>query len=570
MIKKALKQTIRILILLLCIAAVVGVLWLVTKGNTAGDSVAGVQYQHFDTDAFNNKCGELTKAFEANDKDEVIRLYDELYSDCEELETMYCAAYILYTMDMDNEYYSDEQNYSYNALEKCGDKLCAICHDIALSPMAADFSKHVGDTAFKEFKEYQPYTPKELEMIAKEQELTDSYYDLYTDPDVTCEYKGKKWDQDMIDGPEGDDLYDSDPTGYYMVSEEIEKKFNGKAVPIYKELIDLRNEFAVGRGYKNYAAYADEREYYRDYSEEEIKLLHEDVKKVSNECVPLLISFYQSDYDSLPPMSNDELLSTLSKYSEKTSAMAGEAAATLKDEELYSIGDGKSRQPGGYTIYLPKKERPFIFITNTNYSTLPTLTHEFGHFTEYLNDESGNILTDKDCIDLAEIASNGYEGLMMHYYDEVFPKQAESAEKEIIGELMENIIYGALVDEFQRTIYEDPDMTLKEMNQLYAKLNVEYGIPAGDEDGSWAYITHLFEQPMYYVSYAVSGLAAVQIWSRSVTDFDGAVKTWEKFIDEGIYNRTYLDVVGKCGLMKFNEPGAVEAICRPALDAFKN
>ena len=79
----------------------------------------------------------------------------------------------------------------------------------------------------------------------------------------------------------------------------------------------------------------------------------------------------------------------------------------------------------------------------------------------------------------------------------------------------------------------------------------------------------MFEVPMYNISYAVSGLAAMQIWSRSETDFDGAVSIWEKFLDEGIYNRSYLEVVERCGLEKFTEPGAVEAICKPALDAFR-
>ena len=157
----------------------------------------------------------------------------------------------------------------------------------------------------------------------------------------------------------------------------------------------------------------------------------------------------------------------------------------------------------------------------------------------------------------------------MHYYDEIFPKQADTAKKEIIDELMENIIYGCIQDEFQREVYRNPDMTLDEMNRLSARIYKEYGMNYGLQDYSWVFVTHIFEVPMYNISYAVSGLAAMQIWSMSETDFDSAVKTWEKFLDEGVYNKTYLDVVGRCGLVKFTEPGAVEEICGPALDAFR-
>ena len=77
MIKKALKQTLKILLILLVAAAVVCGLWYFKK-----DTVAGVKYYHFDTAAFDDKCAELSDASKANDADEMIRLYDELYSDC--------------------------------------------------------------------------------------------------------------------------------------------------------------------------------------------------------------------------------------------------------------------------------------------------------------------------------------------------------------------------------------------------------------------------------------------------------------------------------------------------------
>ena len=590
MIKKTISQTIKILLILLAAAVVVSGLWFITNGNGAGgaaangaadestasedipegDSVAGFTYYHYDTAAFDEMCAKLADASEANDSDTVLSTYDELYSEFEELETLYSAAYILYSMDMDDEYYTEEQNYAYNTLVKCEDKLSTICHDIALSPNAEAFREHVGDQAFSEFEEYKPYTDREKEIIEAEQKLVDDYYDLYTDPEITYEYNGTVWDLDMIDGEEGDELYYSNSTDYYTVEEEIEKKFNEKAGPIFKEMIDLRNEFARGRGFDDYVAYADKLEYSRDYTDAEIAQLYVDVKKISKEFIPMLYAFYQNSDEELPAMSNKELLDTLCKYSEQTGRTAGDAASKLKNEGLYSIDDGKSRQPGGYTSYLQKIEKPFIFITkDADENILPTLTHEFGHFTEDIVDERNNGLTDSDSIDLAEIASNGYECLFSHYYDEIFPGQANYARKDIIEELMENIIFGCIGDEFQREVYRNPDLTVEDMNRLYARIYRDYGLSAGDQEYSWEYVSHFFEMPMYYISYAVSGLAAVQIWEKSNTDFEGAVATWEKFLKEGVYNKTYLDVVGRCGLLKFTEPGAVDAICEPAVDAFR-
>ena len=562
MIKKTLSQTLKILLILFVAAAVVCGLWFVTK-----DRVAGVKYHHIETASFEDKCDQLAKA---SDADTMISLYDELYAECEEMETQYAVAYVLYSNDMDNEYYSDEQQYAYNTLEKCEDKLLGICHDITESPNAEAFRKHVGDEAFEKFKEYQKYTDRELKIIEEEQKLVDEYYDLYTDPDLTFEYRGKVWDLDMLEGSEGDDLYYDSPEDYYIVAEEIEKLFTEKAGPIYIKLVKLRNEFAKLRGYEDYVAYADEVEYTRDYTDEEAEQLHKDVQEVTKKYIPLYSAYYRSNSGELPYMTNDQLINTLVKYSEKMGSTAGDSAARLKNENLYSIGSGSNRQPGGYTIYLKTAEKPFIFITNSSDGNIyPTLTHEFGHFTEDLVDEGSNSLTDSDCIDLAEIASNGFEGLMIHYYNEIFPKQAKYAELDVIGELMENVIYGSIEDEFQRAVYREEDLTVEGLNRLSAKIYREYGIEVGAQDYTWVFVTHFFEVPMYNISYTVSGLAALQIWSKSESDFEGAVATWEKFLDEGIYNKTYLDVVGKCGLIKFNEPGAVDAICKPALDAYR-
>ena len=160
---------------------------------------------------------------------------------------------------------------------------------------------------------------------------------------------------------------------------------------------------------------------------------------------------------------------------------------------------------------------------------------------------------------------------MTCFYDDIFKGQADSAKKITVGSLLENVIDGCIEDEFQRAVYKDPDMDLDDLNKLYADTYAQYNTWAADDPGyAWVFISHNFESPMYYISYTVSALAALQIWNQSNTNFGKAVKTWEKFIAHGTYNQTYLDIVGKCGLVKFTEKGAVKKICKPALDATSN
>ena len=469
---------------------------------------------------------------------------------------------------MTDDYYSKEQIYTHDKLQKCTDRLCEVCKKITEGPCANEFKKHVGKDAFEDFADYRVLSKREKELMKEEIKLVDEYYDVIEKAEeATYNYKETDWTFDMISGDEGNELAYSDYNGYVEIYDGLLHMANDNAGPIYLRLVEIRNELAQLAGYDNYAAFADEQEYCRDYSEEEIEQLHKDVKKIAKTYFENYYNSY-SDSGELPKMSIKKLLANLQKYSYEVDDMAADSADQMIDEKLISIGDGKERQDGAFTTYIYQANCPFISMTLDGQRDFIVLSHEFGHFVEYNNEVQNNILTDSDNIDLAEIASNGLAGLMTNFYDEIYKDMADTARRATINELLENVIDGCVEDEFQREIYENPGMTLDEINKLYSETYAQYNKWAeGDPGYSWVFITHNFEAPMYYISYSVSALAALQIWNQSNKDFDKAVKTWEKFIEEGTYNNTYLDIVGKCGLIKFTDEGAVNKICKPALKA---
>ena len=537
-------------------------------GADVSKGVAGVEYYHYDTADFYKGCDALEKLAADGDADKAIKKYDELYADIEELDTLYAVVYVMYSTDVTNDYYSKEQLYTAEEYEKCGDRLCEVCKSITEGPCAEAFRKHVGNDAFNEFADYEVLTKRQKEIIKEETGLVDEYYDIIDASEkTTYSYNDEDWTFDMITGAEGEELSVSDYEGYVDVYDGLLEKINAKAGPIYLKLVDLRTEFAKEAGYDNYAAYADIEEYNRDYTEAEVRQLHKDVKKIAK---TYFDNYYSSGEmnSSMPDMTEKKLLDNLVKYSELVDDMAGASAQQLTGEKLIAMGDEPGRQDGAFTTYIRKAGCPFISMSLGGDQDFITLSHEFGHFVEYNNERQKNILTDKDNIDLAEIASNGLQGLMTCFYDNIYKGQADIAKKRTIGSLLENVIDGCVEDEFQRAVYKDPGMDLEDLNKLYAKTYAQYNTLAADDPGyAWVFISHDFESPMYYISYTVSALAALQIWNQSSKNFDTAVKTWEKFIAHGTYNQTYLDIVGKCGLVKFTEKGAVKKICKPALDA---
>lgn len=550
----------RIISILIC---VVFVFAFFGCGDSLPDNIAGVKYYHYEPADFNKSCSKLEKLASTDREQEVLKLYDELYEDCLELNSLYSVAYVLHSIDQNDEYYTEEQQYAFDTMQDCLDKMGGACRKITEGPCADAFRDHVGKKVFDELAGYETMTAEEKTMLSRENKLVDRYYKECDK--ASFKHKGMEWTQDMLFGDEGDQLAEKDYTAYMEVYDGLTKDINERTGPIFIKLLILRVKLAKEAGYDNYADYADREVYSRDYSEEDLEKFHADVKKMSAD----FYEYYYSNFTGpAPSLSVDECLDALEKYSGKISSLSGKACRMLLDEELYSIGSQPDRMEGAYTITV-KEKKPFIFDYVQGSNGLRDITHEFGHFTQFSLVAADNIIAAEENNDLAEIPSNGFECLMTHYYDKIYGEAGETATDEIVEDMFSNIISGCMEDEFQREIYANPDMTLDEINRIYAGLQAEY-IPGTEDSGySWVYIPHTFESPLYYVSYAASGIASLQIWDISQTDFDAAVKIWENFTKEGPFDRQYLEEMDKAGLKKFTEEGAVEKTCETALKYLK-
>ncbi|MDO4175966.1 MAG: hypothetical protein Q4D99_00615 [Bacillota bacterium] len=532
-------------------------------GNEVPESIAGVEYYHYEPADFNKDCKELEKLASGDNEQKVLKLYDKLYDECMELDSLYAVSYVIHSIDQNDEYYTEEQQYSYDTLQDCCDRLGGVCRKITEGPCAKAFREHVGDKVFDQFAKYEVMSKKEKKLLSRENKLIDKYYKACDK--ASFKYKNKIWTQEELFGEEGDELAEKDYSGYVKVYNGLTKDLNDRAGPIFLKLLKLRIQIAEEEGYDNYADYVDKEVYSRDYTSEDLERFHSDVKKVST---AFFEYYYGESLSETPALSTDQVLDALEKYSGEISKLSGRACDKLMDEELYSIGSETCRMEGGYTITISPKN-PFIFDYVQGDNCLRDMSHEFGHFTQFCTVDQDNLIVSEQNNDLAEIPSNGFECLLTHYYDKIYGKAGKAATDQIVEDMFFNIIDGCMEDEFQRIIYDNPDMTLDEINKAYASVQAQY-MPGANSDGySWVYIPHTFESPLYYVSYAASGIASLQIWDMSQKDFKEAVKVWENFVTAGPYDRQYLAELDKVGLKKFTDPGVVEETCGTALKFLK-
>ncbi len=324
---------------------------------------------------------------------------------------------------------------------------------------------------------------------------------------------------------------------------------------LFSELVRIRAEIARESGFNSYADYAHTMIYNRDYFSADISTLRETVK---THIVPLMLKLETvvSDLNEAS-ITHEDIIPTVGKY-------IGNISPELKDSFDYMVNSGlvdmdysstKITPGNAYTIDIPKYKVPFVFISpvegNTAW-TLDTLVHEFGHFNANLY---GSLVADDtelmyvSDIDISEIHSQGLELLFTDFYDEIYSGDSLIMNFNRLYTLLNSIIGGCLYDEWQEQVYEDPDMSVAQMESLYLSLCDSYGLePLYSYE--WTQVPHNFEEPMYYISYAVSAVAALDIWVQSLTDRPGAVDRYmrttayndDKGFREALYELGYNDI----------------------------
>lgn len=543
-------------------------------GLAAGTAYADMEYVHYDATAFYEDIDQMTALAEAGDSDGVQALYDSIYDAYLTADTMGTLAYIQYCADVTDEYWSEESVYCDSLLAEMADALCIAGRQVLESSCRDAFAAYVGDSAAAMFASYEDMTDREAELYAQEAELINQYYELMNqESDITYSYLGETWTWDKLDGYRGDSLYYTDYEGYVEVYYGLMEAMNDLVGPLYVELVQNRAEQAELAGYDSYADYIYELGYGRDYTTEEAQALCDAVKPVAQEFYDIYRGLYYSDlwyeYDSVTPvMDTEALLDVMAQYMGGIDDSLVQALDYMTTYGLYDAGTGANRVSGAFTTTISLYNSPFVFATLAgDCYDLGTMTHEFGHFADAWLNQDYDYLADIGSYDLFEIHSNGLEVLFTAFYDEIYTSGAEAATFIELGNQLLCVIEGCIYDEFQRQVYANPDMTLDEINKLFCSICEEYGVyELQDVDYYWMYVAHNYESPLYYISYAASSMAALQIWQLAQEDFQSGVDVYMAILRKDAYGDGYLTVVEDCGLTPFTQEGAVAAILQPVLD----
>lgn len=123
-----------------------------------------------------------------------------------------------------------------------------------------------------------------------------------------------------------------------------------------------------------------------------------------------------------------------------------------------------------------------------------------------------------------------------------------------IGGAVSFLPYGTIVDYFQQTCYDNPDMTPEQRNAFYNQIEHEFmpwtdscGIPAIQDGRRWQRQAHIFESPFYYIDYCFAQFTALQFLALSQQDYEATFDKYIEFLNYG-GTKTFTELLDACGL----------------------
>lgn len=544
-----------------------------------------MQYSRPDMEALAAATARTLEALKAApDAAGQIAAYDAYEKQQKTASTMQQLAYIRHTINTKDEFYNAENDY----MDEIGPKLQELTHRVntALleSPYRAELERHYGALMFKNLEiAARSFSPAIVELMQEENKLVSEYQNLYASAMV--EFDGKTMPLPLL-GPYKQDpdravrkaAYEADARFFDSHREELDT--------LYDKLVKNRDAQAKKMGLPNFIPLGYDRMGRNCYTPADVAAFRD---QIAEDMVPIVakvkesqrrrigvekLAFYDDaisfpDGNAVPEGTPDEILAAGKKMYEELSPETAEFIDFMFENELFDVLSRDGKAPGGYCTEIPDYKSPFIFSNfNATAGDVDVLTHEAGHaFAAYRSFlQKLPMLLGSPTIEACECHSMSMEFLTAPWHHLFFGKQTDKYELGHCEDSLVFIPYGCMVDEFQNKVYENPEMTPEQRNELWLSLEKKYrpwidfdNLPFYSRGGGWQRQLHIYEVPLYYIDYCMAQTVAFQFWNLSRENY---AETWKKyltFVDKA-GTATFAELVESAGLKVPYHPGCIGEI----------
>ena len=345
--------------------------------------------------------------------------------------------------------------------------------------------------------------------------------------------------------------------------------FDEEASRIYAQIVTKNNELARYYGYDNYYDYATERVYGRDYTAEDLAIFKEYVIEYvmptfnnlndgwralydySDYLKNQTIYFIDSPFDS-DELKNNYVIEYLNSLGDTP---MGVAMRDVFDSKNCIFSYNSNSHPTAFQTYMYEDETPFCLFGSKGQSST-TLVHEIGHYyAAYTNNDLNNY-------DLCETHSQGNEFLFIKYCEgKVTSKIYDVARYYNLFNAYYVIVCASIIDSFEQKVYslesvegygaEEFDAIMDEVLAEFGKDNAWFADNLADMHDYWKNVA--IDNPVYYISYAVSAVAAVEIFAIAESEeegmgYDQAMAQYRVLVEGVTEEDGFLGALVKAGL----------------------
>ncbi|NLW80025.1 MAG: M3 family oligoendopeptidase [Ruminococcaceae bacterium] len=524
------------------------------------------------------------QAAQANDGDALLEAYRRFRDISDATSTAGTIASIRHTVDTRDDYYSAENDYFDLQGPVLGDKSLGFYRAVLASPHKAALEKKYGAILLEKMEIAVKSSDERLIPLQQEENALETVYEkLYASARIP--FRG----QELTVAQLGPYKQSTDRTtrkeafeaegGFFDANRE---ELDG----IYDRLVRNRTQQAKTLGFGRFTPLGDIRMERHGYTRQEIVACRD---AVAQGVVPFAqrlkmrqaqrigvdkLRFYDDplsfpDGNPTPKGTPEEILAAGQRMYHGLSAETAGFIDFMMDGGLFDVLAKPGKAPGGYCTYIPAYQSPFIFSNfNGTAGDVDVLTHEAGHaFAAYLaakRDLPGELRNPG--LESCEIHSMAMEFLTADYHHLFFKEDSAKYAITHAEDAIFFLPYGCQVDEFQETVYNEPNLTAAQRNELWLELERKYrpwndfdDLPFYARGAGWQRQLHIYVHPFYYIDYVLAQAVALEFFLAHNRDKKDA---WARYLAlaEKAGTDTYTGLVHAAGLKTPFEPGAMQEV----------
>lgn len=542
-------------------------------------------YVRPDLAAFQAKAEEIAQkiagAASAQEQIDAVLAFDQVQA---EMSTATSLAYVRHTIDTRDEFYDKENDYADEIAPAVQEAEQKVTKALLASPFRAELEDRFGKLLFTNLEiAVRTFDPKNMALMQEENKLQSEYQKLYASALV-------EWNGEKLPLPKLGPYKQSPDRAVRKAAYEAEGKWfdshQAELDELYDKLVKNRTAQAKNMGYDNYLKLGYDRLGRNCYGPAQVAAFRD---QIAQDMVPIVakvkkdqekrlgvekLKFWDdillfSDGNADPQGTADEILAAGKQMYHELSPETAEFADFLWGNELLDVLSKEGKAPGGYCTEFRSYKAPFIFSNfNGTSGDVDVLTHEAGHafagFRAMRKGYLGNMTS--PTIEACEVHSMSMEFLTAPWHEKFFGPLTRKYELGHCEDALIFIPYGCMVDEFQHRMYENPELTPAQRNQLWLDLEKKYrpwidfeDLPFYSRGAGWQRQLHIYLYPLYYIDYCMAQTVAFQFWIASMKDRPDAWARYLRFADAG-GTRTFEGLVEEAGLKVPYAPGCIREI----------